>query len=499
MNSTKEMTALVEGHESERGLGLAEQQEHKQVQTKSEIQVSAPTVKASKVSLAPTQSSQPESKSISPTTTIMKDDGDISVAESEAFSFASDPSVDPIFCVGDAVIPSPPSPKEDTIKEEPPKKMETAITRRTVPSPPSPSIRQNSMVVVQTPPQARTRRSPSAKMSLSKSSPRRRKRLSNLDLSNTPTIVEVENEDQDEMMDIGTMNIGPEDESFVRLLQFIRHSNYFHPHELPLEGIDVLIQKRVRFFQLAQAERKKRYEFKPYGIIGLYTNLADIRADLLWAGDTAKNLEQHLPYIRWETFELKRRRLIQAYFTYTILLASAVTMVLAFRENGWAIEPLQENILVGPTSQVLLDMGALQTKLLVDHGEYYRLFTSIFVHAGLIHLMINLLAIWLLCGCLETNHGPMMAGIIFLVSAVGGNMWSAVMQPGYILVGASGGIFGVFGALIADCVLNWKLLFHVLRSRTPQRNQCVYVCITISLLLLDVILNSIVGCKFEFE
>lgn len=59
----------------------------------------------------------------------------------------------------------------------------------------------------------------------------------------------------------------------------------------------------------------------------------------------------------------------------------------------------------------------------------------------------------------EQCHGFTAAAIIFIIPAVGGTIMSAIFLPEYISVGASGGIFGLIGACIADICINWSLLF----------------------------------------
>jgi len=59
----------------------------------------------------------------------------------------------------------------------------------------------------------------------------------------------------------------------------------------------------------------------------------------------------------------------------------------------------------------------------------------------------------------EQCHGFAAAAILFIIPAVGGTILSAIFLPEYISVGASGGIFGLIGACIADICINWSLLF----------------------------------------
>lgn len=61
-------------------------------------------------------------------------------------------------------------------------------------------------------------------------------------------------------------------------------------------------------------------------------------------------------------------------------------------------------------------------------------------------------------GAVERVHGAIETAFVFLISAIGGNLLSALFMPNSISVGASGGIFGLLGFCVADIVANWKLM-----------------------------------------
>jgi hypothetical protein len=112
------------------------------------------------------------------------------------------------------------------------------------------------------------------------------------------------------------------------------------------------------------------------------------------------------------------------------------------------------------------------------------------LHAGLVHYLINMLALWFVGGAIETSHGWFAAALIFTVSALGGAIMSAIFLPEYITVGASGGIFGFIGACIADILANWKLLFSDHVTEGGKKHRHIFVVIV---LILDIVLNSIIG------
>jgi|GEM_PF-812474 len=83
------------------------------------------------------------------------------------------------------------------------------------------------------------------------------------------------------------------------------------------------------------------------------------------------------------------------------------------------------------------------------HGQPWRLVTSLFVHAGTSHLLLNMLSLWLLGVLIEARVGAGRMALVYLVSGVGGALASLWYHTGGVnSVGASGAIFGLYGLLI---------------------------------------------------
>lgn len=85
----------------------------------------------------------------------------------------------------------------------------------------------------------------------------------------------------------------------------------------------------------------------------------------------------------------------------------------------------------------------------VAGGEYYRLITAAFLHAGLLHIGFNMYALMLVGPQLEAVLGRARFLALYLLSALGGSALSYAVGPlTQQSVGASGAIFGLFGALL---------------------------------------------------
>jgi len=97
-------------------------------------------------------------------------------------------------------------------------------------------------------------------------------------------------------------------------------------------------------------------------------------------------------------------------------------------------------------SQLILD-GAVSRPAIAD-GEYWRLVTSGFLHAGFLHLAFNAFALYVLGTLLEPAVGRLRFATIFFVSLLAGSFGALLVEPRGLTVGASGAIFGLMGAAI---------------------------------------------------
>jgi membrane associated rhomboid family serine protease len=111
-----------------------------------------------------------------------------------------------------------------------------------------------------------------------------------------------------------------------------------------------------------------------------------------------------------------------------------------------------------PDPVALFRLGSLSAAAVRD-GDWWRLGSYAFLHAGPLHLLFNAYALWILMRPIEGLFGPVVALGLFAATAVAGGAASIAAStlrdsPWQQAVGASGGIFGLFGAHVA---LYWRL------------------------------------------
>lgn len=91
---------------------------------------------------------------------------------------------------------------------------------------------------------------------------------------------------------------------------------------------------------------------------------------------------------------------------------------------------------------------------LVTHGQWWRIVTAAFVHAGFIHLLANMIIFWIVGMFGERLFGRIAFTILYLFAGIGGNLASLAWQPFTVAMGASGAIFGLYGAVLAVLLLH---------------------------------------------
>lgn len=137
--------------------------------------------------------------------------------------------------------------------------------------------------------------------------------------------------------------------------------------------------------------------------------------------------------------DIYKREYKEYYVTYTLIFINlAVFAVMT---------------LAGGTTNIknLIFFGAKVNEL-INAGQYWRLFTSMFIHIGFTHLLFNTYALIALGKFTENIFGHRKFILIYFFSGITGSLFSYIFSPS-ISAGASGAIFGLLGAIVA---YGWK-------------------------------------------
>lgn len=121
-------------------------------------------------------------------------------------------------------------------------------------------------------------------------------------------------------------------------------------------------------------------------------------------------------------------------FTYLLMAIQVIVFLLMEFAGG------------STNSSVLIDFGAKVNELILQ-GEWWRLFTPIVIHIGILHLAMNTMALYYLGITVERIYGNFRFLFIYVVAGFFGSLASLLFSPN-ISAGASGAIFGCFGALL---------------------------------------------------
>lgn len=125
------------------------------------------------------------------------------------------------------------------------------------------------------------------------------------------------------------------------------------------------------------------------------------------------------------------------YVTWAMVAANVLVYLLTVGQGGGINDPggrvFTDGLLFGP---------------LVADGDWWRLITAAFLHGNLVHLGLNMLALYWLGSMVELFLGPVRYLALYVVSGLAGSAGALLMTPTAPTVGASGAIFGIMGALL---------------------------------------------------
>jgi rhomboid protease GluP len=149
--------------------------------------------------------------------------------------------------------------------------------------------------------------------------------------------------------------------------------------------------------------------------------------------------------VAMDRFRQNVLRLTPHTYVTRVLVAANVLVFVVMVLSG--VSPLM------PRVDQLVDWGANFGPSTIN-GQWWRLVTCMFLHVGLIHLAFNMWVLWQIGGLVERLLGNTGLLVAYMISGVGGSLVSLAWHPHVVSAGASGAVFGLFGALLGFLVFS---------------------------------------------
>jgi rhomboid protease GluP len=252
--------------------------------------------------------------------------------------------------------------------------------------------------------------------------------------------------------------------------------------QLCFDGSDVVILSRRH--RILRAARPEEVRFARLSVINVARDGTNLRFEVstpdgnepvsFHTADaaTAEEIERLLPATRTEEFT--KRRAEQSQVEASLQSIGARTLVVpvlvAINVIVFIIAGLMGAGWITADGEAMVRLGSNYSVLTLG-GQWWRLFTSMFLHFGAIHLLLNMWVLWSVGPTVERLFGSLYFALLYTFAGLCGSIASLLWHPLINSAGASGAIFGLFGGLLAF-VINPRT--HIPASiMSAQRNSAL--------------------------
>jgi len=116
------------------------------------------------------------------------------------------------------------------------------------------------------------------------------------------------------------------------------------------------------------------------------------------------------------------------------------------------------------STKYLLSIGAINGDRVILYGELWRLVTAMFLHAGILHITLNMVSLWFVGRVVESWSNSFSYISIYFISGIFAGLISMYIHYVEVGIGASGAIFGIFGALVGIVIIHRKRIGNHFKS-----------------------------------
>lgn len=148
------------------------------------------------------------------------------------------------------------------------------------------------------------------------------------------------------------------------------------------------------------------------------------------------------------------RRCVILLFVITVVYF--IVFVHTLRKGDWKFEKIDSNPLIGFDARVLRRVGGTDTHLVADKHEWWRIVTSALMTAGIVHLQWVVCCLWTCGRFLASRMSFVSLGLLYVASSICGILLSVNLSTTAVTAGASGGSFGLIGAVFVEILVHRK-------------------------------------------
>lgn len=140
------------------------------------------------------------------------------------------------------------------------------------------------------------------------------------------------------------------------------------------------------------------------------------------------------------------------------------------------------------TNQSLLDHGATYG-LAVQAGDWWRIITGGFLHGSEMHIAFNMIALWQVGSLIELIYGTPRMAFIYFAALIGSGLAVTYVTPAALTIGASGAVFGLFGAMLMAGIR----LGEPGRAMMKQTSGIILINLVLGFILPDISVAAHIG------
>eukprot|EP00211_Chloroparvula_japonica_P017627 CAMPEP_0119141884 /NCGR_PEP_ID=MMETSP1310-20130426/31735_1 /TAXON_ID=464262 /ORGANISM="Genus nov. species nov., Strain RCC2339" /LENGTH=302 /DNA_ID=CAMNT_0007133375 /DNA_START=4 /DNA_END=912 /DNA_ORIENTATION=+ len=168
----------------------------------------------------------------------------------------------------------------------------------------------------------------------------------------------------------------------------------------------------------------------------------------------------------------RRKELLRSILTFTMVTIAIQSLLLFLMLVIAGFDDYTDNVAWGPTKETLITWGALNADKVMHCAELWRIFSALWLNAGIFQLLMNAFFLLRIGLFVEYKWRWIRYAAIYTISGVGGGLLSMILQPNSTSVSSTSAVCGIIAAYMCEVIFTWY------KTEGVQRIITLTVCIT---------------------